>query len=84
MSPKLDALLRTAVAGALGAIAPILPDVLGGLPDGTASVLTALVAMVLLHVRAPADRDDGDRPTPVAGESLPAAKALDDADRDRP
>lgn len=47
-------LLKTAAAGALGAIAPLVPDVVHGLPAGAASVASALVAALLLHVKSPA------------------------------
>ncbi len=44
---------KVAGAGALGALIPMLPELVKGLPDGSASVLGAVVAAVLLYLKRP-------------------------------
>ncbi len=44
---------KTCAAAALGALAPMVPELVSGLPAGAASIVSALVAAVLRHVRKP-------------------------------
>ncbi len=45
--------LKTAGAGAVGALVPLIPEIVQGLPEGSASVVGALVAAVLLYLKRP-------------------------------
>jgi hypothetical protein len=44
---------KVAGAGAVGALIPLIPEIVQGLPDGSASVVGALVAAILLYLKRP-------------------------------